>query len=636
MSILQSKTLITFDINTREIRFIRDENISDYDTDVANIFFQAKYIDANGETVYLSKNELKTYECFLFAMKPVTNDFIEIKGVIASEVISGVEENAGIIKFTIPKKYTNRAGKVKCELHVKKINELIASTRFVYDVFQSLVTEFNDNLLDDADFPILQQLIADIQKVNNINDDKASLTTTYSSVKVEATAATLNKQITNVAEVLFNRGLISHKLQRPMVTFIDDDANPTFYNQIFPLVKTYSIPFTSAVITSRVDKETRCMTSEQLKEISEAGVELICHTNTHPQFNELTDAQIEEECEISKKWLNDRGYEGNILAYAFGSPSYKTRKIVRQYFDCAFDVAKGTTTGLLTPPLNTFNLQRTRFNEAGVDQDLATLKAHVDNAIANKCWIVFIIHSHYDKFSKTVLEQLIQYCKSVDIDIVNTRQGLNAIGNLIDIGDMAADEYYYILDCNGNIHGYSAMAQKTPSDKEASITASTPPSYFPQDTVTITRVNTANATAGKFPQNRGGILKTYTMNNDIYAYQEYKTVGDDNMYFRSWDTTTSTWLDWERVVTTPSAAIHTRLDIDSGTIDAGGKYQLDTTIKGINSSANVIATAISSLNGLTLQAYSYQNDTLRIVLHNPTTSSKSFTGKINIYAIITK
>ena len=105
---------------------------------------------------------------------------------------------------------------------------------------------------------------------------------------------------------------------------------------------------------------------------------------------------------------------------------------------------------------------------------------------------------------------------------------------------------------------------------------------------------------------------------------------------RTWDSVNSAWLDWEKVMTVPNTTINTRLDITTGTIAANDKYQTDITISGINSSANVIATPIASLNGLILQAYSYQNDTLRLVFTNTTSTEKSFTGKVNIYAVVTK
>lgn len=184
MSILQGVVFITFDINTKETEFIRNDNITDYDTNTTNIYVQSKYKKSDGETVYLSADEITNYNFSLFTIKPLTNKVNEINGAITNELIEQVR--GGVVKFVIPKSCTNRSGIVKCELHINKEKEMIASTRFILDVQQSLVTKFNDSLLDDKDFPVLQQLILDIQKTNNINDNIVSKTTTFSSYEINS------------------------------------------------------------------------------------------------------------------------------------------------------------------------------------------------------------------------------------------------------------------------------------------------------------------------------------------------------------------------------------------------------------------------------------------------------------------
>lgn len=183
MSVLQGVVFITFDINTKETEFIRNDNITDYDTNVTNIYVQSKYKKSDGETVYLSPSEIANYNFSLYTMKPLTNNVSEITGEVTNELIEQVR--GGVIKFVIPKACTNRSGIVKCELHINKEKEKIASTRFILDVQQSLVTKFNEDLLGDEDFPVLQQLILEIQKDSNINDSAASSVTTYSSNKIE-------------------------------------------------------------------------------------------------------------------------------------------------------------------------------------------------------------------------------------------------------------------------------------------------------------------------------------------------------------------------------------------------------------------------------------------------------------------
>ena len=190
---LQSKPLIELNLDTREITITNNIKYIDIDKNTANIFLQIYREDNTGLKTYLTKEELDSFVGKMFLIKPVTNDFTEITGVTTEEFKS--DNGGGVLRFIIPTKCTNRNGIVKCEIHVNKDSELLASDRFVYNVKQSLVTQFNDSLLEDSDFPILQQLILEIQKDSNIDDNNISKVTSYSSDKVENIKEDLSSQI---------------------------------------------------------------------------------------------------------------------------------------------------------------------------------------------------------------------------------------------------------------------------------------------------------------------------------------------------------------------------------------------------------------------------------------------------------
>ena len=196
MSTLQSTIFIEFNVNTKKITFLRKDNIIDYDSDATSIYVRVKYKDLSNNTVYLTPSELEDYEFSLYTIKPTTKNVNMITGVVTDELKGNV--NGGVVKFEIPRACTNRLGIVKCEMHINQGNKKIGSDTFVLDVKQSLVTEFDDVLLEDEDFPVLKQLILEIQNANNINDSAASATTTYSSSKIESIKTSLNSQITNI------------------------------------------------------------------------------------------------------------------------------------------------------------------------------------------------------------------------------------------------------------------------------------------------------------------------------------------------------------------------------------------------------------------------------------------------------
>ena len=196
MSTLQSTIFIEFNVNTKKITFLRKDNIIDYDSDATSIYVRVKYKDLSNNTVYLTPSELEEYDFSLYTIKPTTKNVNMITGVVTDELKENV--NGGAVKFEIPRACTNRLGIVKCEIHINQGNKKIGSDTFVLDVKQSLVTAFDDELLGDEDFPVLKQLILEIQNANNINDSAASATTTYSSSKIESIKTSLNSQITNI------------------------------------------------------------------------------------------------------------------------------------------------------------------------------------------------------------------------------------------------------------------------------------------------------------------------------------------------------------------------------------------------------------------------------------------------------
>ena len=195
MEELRSTIFIEFDVNTKEITFLRNDNVIDYDSNVTNVYLRVKYINSNGYTVYLTPSELKDYEFSLYTIKPATNNIKVITGETTDEFNKTTSSGGGVVKFEIPRTCTNRFGIVKCEIHIKQENKRMGSSRFVLDIKQSLVTEFDDELLNDEDFPVLRQLILDVQNATSINDTTPSETSTYSSSKIENIKENLNSRI---------------------------------------------------------------------------------------------------------------------------------------------------------------------------------------------------------------------------------------------------------------------------------------------------------------------------------------------------------------------------------------------------------------------------------------------------------
>ena len=212
MLTLQGIIFIEFDVNTKKITFLRKDNIIDYDSNATSVYVRVKYKDLSGNTTYLTPSELEGYEFSLYTIKPATKNFNEITGEVTDEL----EENTygGVVKFEIPRVCTNKLGIVKCEIHINQENKMIASSTFVLDVKQSLVTQFDDALLGDEDLPVLKQLILEVQNAKNIDDNNRSKTTSYSSDKIETIKEDLTSQINAIGE-----GMTSEQIQQLSVAY---------------------------------------------------------------------------------------------------------------------------------------------------------------------------------------------------------------------------------------------------------------------------------------------------------------------------------------------------------------------------------------------------------------------------------
>jgi len=101
-----------------------------------------------------------------------------------------------------------------------------------------------------------------------------------------------------------------------------DDGYEDFYTTAFPALQKRGMTAVSFVIGGFLDdKDKRYMTSDQIREIAAAGVEIGAHTMTHPNLTELEPATMQEELLQSRftleKLINDR-----ITAMAYPSGEY--------------------------------------------------------------------------------------------------------------------------------------------------------------------------------------------------------------------------------------------------------------------------------------------------------------------------
>ncbi len=169
---------------------------------------------------------------------------------------------------------------------------------------------------------------------------------------------------------------------RPIVTFVFDDGNDTDYTVAKDVFKAQNAVACTAVVTDRVNTENHLSVS-QLKELQDAGWEIMSHTESHPNLKSLSEDQIDKELSGSKAALEAWGFSVKNLVYPYNKNNELVRKVAAKYYRSA----RGGRSMLNSMPLEMYELK-----SYSLKHDISKMKDYIDNAYSEKKWLVFYHH----------------------------------------------------------------------------------------------------------------------------------------------------------------------------------------------------------------------------------------------------
>jgi peptidoglycan/xylan/chitin deacetylase (PgdA/CDA1 family) len=202
---------------------------------------------------------------------------------------------------------------------------------------------------NDKSVPVLMYHSIDYEKGNELRVPKEKFKEQMQYLKDNRyTTLTFNE----LYDFLINNKPIPEK--SVVITF--DDGYEDNYQNAYPILKEFGFYATVFVIINAIDNEKAFLTSEQLKEMSQNGIDIESHTLAHDELNKLSyDKQVltlKGSKEFIEKTLNK---QVKYIGYPFGKWNNDTIKALK---DTGYTMAFTTLSGWADKSQGIYTLHR--------------------------------------------------------------------------------------------------------------------------------------------------------------------------------------------------------------------------------------------------------------------------------------
>ena len=225
----------------------------------------------------------------------------------------------------------------------------------------------------------------------------------------------------------FNRGI---------VTINFDDGWLSQYTNGVPALQANGLTATFFIITdsSITNPDPEYMNVSQLITLKNDGYEIGNHTQTHPDLTTLTPAQVQTEMGGAQTALQQAvGVTPTDFAYPYGAYNATTIAIGQQV---GFVSQRSVNSGFNSK--DNLNLTQLKIEEVDADITPAQVEAWVNQAIAQKTWLILVYHEIDTKApagsgdeayltSPANLNTELAYIKSTGVAVETTAQAINEI-----------------------------------------------------------------------------------------------------------------------------------------------------------------------------------------------------------------
>ena len=205
-----------------------------------------------------------------------------------------------------------------------------------------------------------------------------------------------------------------------LVSLSFDDGATTFYDNALPLLMSGNFAVSQNIVNDFIGT-TDYMTESQIAQINKDGVEIGSHSLSHPYLTSLSDADATNEIQNSRAADLSAGLSPvSIFAYPYGDWDGRVEDIIKA---SGYIGARATDLGFNTRNSDPYDL-RTENVEANTT--LAQVQTWVDEAIANKTWLILAFHdvsnTPIDEYTITpsTLQSILNYLAQSRVQVATT------------------------------------------------------------------------------------------------------------------------------------------------------------------------------------------------------------------------
>jgi len=228
---------------------------------------------------------------------------------------------------------------------------------------------------------------------------------------------------------------IQHPLEEKLLTIIDDDGRMGYYTDIYPVAKAKKVSIASAVIAGRVGNK-NYMTWDNINEAHCNGMEILCHTYSHPLTTDegwpYNVSFFEEDYRKAKNIFYAHGLTPDLLVFSGSSGLYARcqEACKRASFEGALLAGDNNITFGDT---DRYKIPRFKIgNDSSYHWDLPLLKGMINKLASSGGWMVWMMHTSSSKgwvggsgkgSSAYMLGEIIDYARANGIKIVTAEYG---------------------------------------------------------------------------------------------------------------------------------------------------------------------------------------------------------------------